>query len=141
MSLIYSYFSIFLLPSVARRFFLIGIHRYTHFVQWIGNKKIPDKFSLIGVCYFVAKTGFEPVTFGLWIQRSNHLSYLAVCVCGCKSTTFFDIYKIISNIFIHKNISRLVLRICNDFLCLLNSYFCLVFLDKSGIFALLKSYI
>ena len=30
------------------------------------------------VC-FVAKTGVEPVTSGLWILRSNQLSYLAKC--------------------------------------------------------------
>ena len=29
---------------------------------------------------FVAKTGIEPVTSGLWILRSNHLSYLAIRV-------------------------------------------------------------
>ena len=35
---------------------------------------------LLILLHFVAKTGLEPVTFGLWIQRSNHLSYLAIFV-------------------------------------------------------------
>ena len=83
---------------------------------------------------FVAKTGFEPVTFGLWIQRSNHLSYLAILVCGCKSTTFFDIYKIISDIFTNRNTNRLLLSNCIRFLCLLNFSLCLVIIRKKVVY-------
>ena len=50
------------------QYLLPGFMKYFFYFYFSGNPS-PEKF--------VAETGVEPVTSGLWILRSNHLSYPA----------------------------------------------------------------
>ena len=60
-----------------------------------GHKKSEVKTSLL-----VAGTRVELVTSGLWIRRSNQLSYPAICLKdGAKVSLFFELRKFVSNLF------------------------------------------
>ena len=43
---------------------------------------------MLSSLFLVARTRFELVASGLWIRRSNQLSYLAIPVKGCKYIVF-----------------------------------------------------
>ena len=63
-----------------------------YFVEVIINKKVLQVWYLQDS--YVAGVGPEPTTSGLWIRRSNQLSYPAIVVCGCKGTLNFWIFQI-----------------------------------------------
>ena len=70
------------------------------------EKKKSYKFLCNSLIFRVAGVGPEPTTSGLWIRRSNQLSYPAIttsniAVCGCKGNTKFLITKIYFEIISH----------------------------------------
>ena len=73
-----------LFPYLAIKTSTSKIHSQKHKSTY-GNRK----------CLYVAGVGPEPTTSGLWIRRSNQLSYPAVLFLfsGCKGTAFFSSHQ------------------------------------------------
>ena len=65
--------------------------------EFVINKKVLQVLYLQDS--YVAGVGPEPTTSGLWIRRSNQLSYPAIVVCGCKGTLNFWIFQIKTKLF------------------------------------------
>ena len=107
-------YSFWLMPSKSKN---RGVFKIAVFSHCFPEKKSAtlENLELLIIC--VARKGLEPLTFGLWIRRSNQLSYLAIictrpaglfCKSECKGTLFFWVCKIFVDIFLFTQLSQVL---------------------------------
>ena len=78
---------------------------------WILHKK--KTLQKCKVFLIVAEGRVELPALGLWILRSNHLSYPAIRLWGCKISICFFIYKILFDLFENRVFLNFFLKDCN----------------------------